>query len=275
MRKLITEPVANAERPSQAKARSLFKFAQTLEQIASESPNLVPSHRLIKDGSDSTWLLRYLFIGPKGGGIPIRLGIFAGIHGDRPEGADSIVRFIRLLESHPELARGYVLSLYPVCNPTGFEDNTRLSRRGKDLNREFWNHSVEPEVLVLQKELSSRAFDGIITLHTAGDNVGFYGVVRGAALTEALVNPALVAAEEFLPRDVRASINGARSEDGIVRDSSPNILSAPRKARPRPFEVILEAPAAAPAFLKECAFVAALQAILLEYRNFLAFAVNL
>jgi predicted deacylase len=273
MRKVIeqTASTAVASRPG----RSLSKFAAPLEQIAAESPNLVSGHRRIKDGDDSSWLLRYHLIGPKGGDTPTRIGIFAGIHGDKPEGSYSIVRFVRLLESHPDLARGYALSLYPICNPTGFEDNTRLSRRGKDLNREFWNHSVQPEILVLQKELSSHSFDGIISLHTADTNLGFYGIVRGADLTEALINPALAAAEEFLPLDPRPIIDGAASHAGIVRESAPNILSAPPKARPRPFEIILEAPSAAPVFLKECAFAAALQAILVEYRNFLAYAVNL
>jgi len=30
--------------------------------------------------------------------------------------------FLKLLEQRPELARDYCLSVYPVCNPTGFED---------------------------------------------------------------------------------------------------------------------------------------------------------
>jgi hypothetical protein len=274
MRKVIETNAVRLPAPPVRK-RSVAQFTESLERIASESPNLVPGHQQIKDGEDSSWLLRYLFIGAKGGITPIRIGIFAGIHGDRPEGAHAIVRFIRLLESHPELGRGYALSFYPICNPTGFEADTRQSRRGKDLNREFWNHSVEPEILVLQKELSSHAFDGIISLNTADTNVGFYGIVRGADLTEALINPALAAAEEFLSRDPRSTINGVRSQEGIIRESPAHILSAPPKARPRPFEIVLEAPSAAPVFLRECAFVAALQAILVEYRNFLAYAVNL
>jgi protein MpaA len=273
MRKLIEQTAATAPQPSSL--RSLSQFAAPLEQIASESPNLLAGHRPIKDGDDRSWLLRYLFIGPKGGDVPTRIGIFAGIHGDRSEGAHSIIRFVRLLESHSELARGYALFLYPMCNPTGFEDNTRLSRRGKDLNSEFWNHSAEPEIRVLQKELSSHPFDGIISLHTAHSNLGFYGIVRGADLTESLINPALAAAEEFLPRDPRSTIDGVASQEGVIRQSSPNILSAPPAARRRPFEIILEAPSAAPTFLQECAFVAALQAILVEYRNLLAYAVNL
>jgi hypothetical protein len=45
--------------------------------------------------------------------------------------------------------------------------------------------------------------------------------------------------------------------------------------RPRPFEIILETPEAPPAYVKEYAFVASLQAILAEYRKFIAYAPNL
>jgi hypothetical protein len=45
----------------------------------------------------------------------------------------------------PEIAKGYALYIYPVCNPTGFEDNTRHARSGKDLNREFWRNLRSPK----------------------------------------------------------------------------------------------------------------------------------
>ncbi|HWH67920.1 MAG TPA: hypothetical protein VNT26_00935 [Candidatus Sulfotelmatobacter sp.] len=45
--------------------------------------------------------------------------------------------------------------------------------------------------------------------------------------------------------------------------------------RPRPFEIILETPQAAPTYLKEAVFVAALQTILLRYRELIAYAANL
>src|SRR6058998_3773489 len=91
-------------------------------------------------------LPRYVFIGPKGGDDPIRIGIFAGIHGDEPAGSYAVIKLLQLLERQPEIAKGYWLYVYPVCNPTGFEQQTRCSVRGHDLNREFWNNSNEPEV---------------------------------------------------------------------------------------------------------------------------------
>jgi len=145
------------------KRRSIEDLLAPLEEIARTSPNLVANHDArFEVNGESYELPRYLFVGPRGGDTPIRVGIFAGIHGDEPEGVHAVVKFIKLLDARPELAAGYYLSFYPLCNPTGFEDNTRFSRRGKDLNREFWRNSAEPEVRLLQAELVSRSFQGLI-----------------------------------------------------------------------------------------------------------------
>ena len=273
---IADSPFKTATQSPRAKRRSIADVLEPLEQIAARSSNLVANHeaRFEVDG-EAYELPRYLFVGPRGGDTPIRIGIFGGIHGDEPEGVHAIVRFIQLLEAKPELAAGYYLSFYPVCNPTGFEDGTRNSRAGKDLNREFWRQSPEPEVRLLQAELVSRSFQGIIALHTDDTCDGFYGIVRGATLTRHLIEPALLAAEQFLPRDRRPVIDGFTARNGIIRDCYDGILSAPPRVRPRPFELILETPPAPPNYLKECAFAASLQTILLEYRKFIAYAANL
>jgi hypothetical protein len=128
---------------------------------------------------------------------------------------------------------------------------------------------------LLQAELISRSFQGIISLHTDDTSDGFYGFVGGATLTKNLIEPALQAAEKFLPRDERPVIDGFRARNGIIRDCYDGILSAPPKVRPRPFEIILETPQTPPAYLKEVAFVVALKTILLEYNKFIAYAPNL
>jgi protein MpaA len=265
-----------AIQPARTSRRNLADLLAPLEKIAATSPNLVANHdaRFEVDG-ESYELPRYLFVGPRGGDTPIRVGIFAGIHGDEPEGVHALIQFIRLLEAKPELAAGYYLSFYPVCNPTGFEDHTRHSRGGKDLNREFWRNSTEPEVRLLQAEMVSRSFQGIISLHTDDTSTGFYGFAHGATLTKNLIAPALAAAEKFLPRDERPVIDGFNALNGIIRDAYEGILNAPPKIRPRPFEIILETPAAPPEYLKELAFVSALQTILAEYNKFIAYAPNL
>ena len=256
--------------------RSITELLAPVERIAAGSPNIIINRdaRFEVDG-ESYVLPRYLFIGPKSGGTPIRVGIFAAIHGDELEGAFAAVRFLQYLENYADLAAGYCLSVYPICNPTGFEDNTRHSRRGKDLDREFWSKSNEPEVGLLQAELVSRSFHGIISLHVEDTGNGFHGIVSPATLTKHLIWPALKAAEAFLPLDDRALTDGFASGNPVVHESSPGVLSAPPIVRPRPFEIILEAPKGRPSFLTECAFVAALQSILAGYRGFIAHALNL
>jgi len=274
---ITASPTGIVSPPPRRIRRDLAELLAPLEKIAAPSPNLVANHdaRFEADG-ESYELPRYLFVGPRGGDTPIRVGIFAGIHGDEPEGVHALVQFIKLLEARPELAAGYYLSFYPVCNPTGFEDGTRHSRGGKkDLNREFWRNSAEPEVRLLEAELKSRQFQGIISLHTDDTSDGFYGFAHGATLTKHLIEPALAAAENFLPRNGLPVIDGFSARRGVIRAGYAGVLSGPPKVRPRPFEIILETPARPPSYLKELAFVAALQTILLEYNKFIAYAPNL
>jgi protein MpaA len=273
---IADSPIKIAAQTPRVRRRSIGELLAPLDKIAAHSPNLVANYEAQFESNGRRYdLPRYLFLGPSGGDAPIHVGIFAGIHGDEPEGVHALVQFIKLLESKPSLASGYSLSFYPVCNPTGFEDATRFSRSGKDLNREFWKNSSEPEVRLLQAELVSRSFQGIISLHTDDTSDGFYGIAIGATLTKHLIEPALRAAETLLPRDGRPIIDGFAARNGIIRDCYDGILSAPPKVRPRPFEIILETPASPPEYLKELAFVAALQTILDEYRKFIAYAPNL
>jgi len=254
--------------------RALDRILSPLEDVAGRSTHLIrtlPS----KNGAPHPLIPRYLYLGERGGGDVIRLGIFAVIHGDEPEGALAVNRLVTLLERDPEIARGYALFLYPVCNPTGFENGTRHSSSGKDLNREFWKQSAEPEVRVLESEIYLHAFDGLITLHSDNTSDGMYGYVNGSVLSENLLEPALRAAEKFLPRNRGGVIDGFPARDGIIYRSYDGVLrSVPGVDRP-PFELTLETPQQAPLHLQVEATAAALQAILQEYRQLRAFAQNI
>lgn len=216
---------------------------------------------------------RFTFHGPNSSD-PIRIGIFAAIHGDEPAGALAAVKFLADVARQPNFAENFLLQVYPVCNPTGFEDNTRQSRRGKDLNREFWKASVEPEIEILEHELRSRHFSGIVQLHADDTSDGLYGFVRGHTLTENLLRPALQAAEKILPRNVNARIDGFAARDGIIYDHYEGILAAPATIEP-PFEIILETPHLASMDLQVEALVVAVRTILSEYRRLISFAANI
>jgi hypothetical protein len=256
--------------------RSAAQLIQVLDRLAEGSGHLLAKPLgQFEVGQEAYVLPRYLFCGPHGEGEIIRLGIFGGLHGDEPASSYALVELLRLLAANPEVATGYYLFVYPLCNPTGFEDNRRESRRGRDLNLEFWNASREPEVLLLQSELTLHAFHGLISLHTNDTSEGFYGFANGATYTRHLLEPALASAEKLLPRNLNTEIDGFKARKGIIREGIAGALSAPPRVRPRPFEVVLEAPQVAPQYLQERALVTALITILAEYRVFLAYAPNL
>jgi hypothetical protein len=219
-------------------------------------------------------LPRFTFQGPNSSD-PIRIGLFAAIHGDEPAGALAVREFLTRLVAEPALAENFHLDAYPLCNPTGFEDNSRHSRRGRDLNREFWRGSTEAEVQLLEHELRTRRFSGIIQLHADDTSEGIYGFVRGHTLTEHLLRPALCEAGKILPRNVNATIDGFAARDGIICDHYQGVLAAPAQMDPVPFEIIFETPHHAPMELQVEALVVALRTILAEYRRLISFAANI
>jgi len=135
--------------------------------------------------------------------------------------------------------------------------------------------SAEAEVQILENELRSRHFSGIIQLHADDTSGGVYGFVRGHTLTENLLRPALAEAGRILPRNINATIDGFAARDGIIYDHYEGILAAPANIDPVPFEIILETPQVAPLELQVRALVAATLTILQEYRQLVSFAANL
>ena len=244
-----------------------------LLELAEHSPELMGSMAGTFYSRDRRYgIPRFVFKGPHAEHDPIRLALFAGVHGDEPAGCAALVRLLCDLVQDPALATGYDLSVYPVCNPTGFEDNTRSNRAGLDLNREFWRDSIQPEVVILENELRAHRFDGIITLHADDTSEGLYGYAHGRLLNEALLKPALRASEQVLPRNRSGVIDGFEAEEGVIHRCFEGILSAPREQRPQPFDLIFETPALAPHELQVLACVAALETIFGEYRGFIAHA---
>jgi protein MpaA len=217
---------------------------------------------------------RFSFRGPNSND-PIRIGIFAAIHGDEPAGALAVAQFLSDLVADPALADGYQIHAYPICNPTGFEDDTRCSRNARDLNREFWKNSTEAEVQILENELRTQHFQGLIQLHADDTSEGIYGFVRGATLTENLLRPALREAGKILPRNNSALIDGFAARDGMIYDIYDGVLAAPKEVEPVPFEIIFETPHLAPIDLQVAALQAAMRTILKEYREMISFAQNI
>ena len=276
-RERLSPPVRNLV-PEPARRRSIKKLLMPLfVHVGTTAHNLrAESAGFWKVEEDRYWLPRIVFRGAGESGEPyIRLAIFAGVHGDEPAGVEALVDLLRYIDANPVLFRAYRIHIYPLCNPTGYEDGTRHSRSGKDLNREFWRGSLEPEVAILERELLLNKFHGIISLHSDDTSEGLYGFVRGHVLTEQLLAPALAAAEAALPVNQAAVIDGFHAVNGIIHTGYDGILSAPPGTSPSPFEIVLESPSHAPMALQRQSFVLALTEIVRHYRRLISYAADL
>ena len=241
MTQIIAPPKAIPHSAMETKGRKNFR--KTLAPLQKpRTPWLASSLGHWEIGADRYSLEQYLFVGPRGGGDYYRVGIFAGIHGDEAAGVEATVQFVHELAKNPDIARGYEVYVYPLCNPSGFEDGTRHSRSGRDLNREFWLGSREPEVQLLERQIRTLRFDGIISLHADNESEGLYAFALGAQVTQYVVEPSLAAAEKVLPRNCNPTIDNFTARNGLIRIGYPGMLCSAPEVSPRPFEIVFETP---------------------------------
>ena len=196
----------------------------------------------------------------------LRVGVFAGVHGDEESGIHAAVQLLERLHADPERARGYELFVYPVCNPWAYVEGSRWTRSGLDLNRLFWTGSSEPEVEILERQLRNLDFNGIIALHSDDTSEGLYGFVKGHELTRHVLEPALGAAGQILRRNFDKSIDNFEANNGIIEQGYDGILSAPPEQKPRPFEIVFETPHHAAFDTQVEAHIVAVQTILDRFK---------
>jgi murein peptide amidase A len=217
-------------------------------------------------GSQHYTIPRFSFFGPMTEARRIRVGFFALLQGNAPAGTLALQRLLNLLVDNPVIARGYELVFYPVCNPTGFEDDTRCNRAGRELNREFWRGSSEPEVKILESELQQQRFDGIVALNADETGQGLHGHAIGGKPNEQLLALALRASAGVLPLDLAGIVEGF----SVTGEKPSGELSPPPGQNPPPFEIVFETPARAPLALQVEAACQALCSVLDEGRAFIS-----
>jgi protein MpaA len=205
--------------------------------------------------------------------LPICL--VAGVHGDEADGIFAALEFARRFAKSPELVATYSLTIYPCINPAGFERMTRENGNGKDLNREFFRDSSEPEVRLIERELRDRQFVGFISGHSDYESFGLYAYATGAVLSERLAKPALFQASSIIPINTDPVIDGHPASYGIINEKFPGSLGPLSKGPSEPFDITIETPNLFALRKRVEAQALAFETILHEYRAVAAEAMYL
>ena len=146
--------------------KELQRLLHSFHDLAEHSDSLFASPTEAFNVGDRVYHLpRFVFFGPNQSSGPIRLALYAGWNGDDARGTLALLSLIERLVLHPALATGYQLVVYPLVNPTGFQDHTALTRGGVRLEDENWAASEAPEIGILAKEFRLHNYHGWVSLH--------------------------------------------------------------------------------------------------------------
>jgi protein MpaA len=251
-----------------AQQDSVQKLLKPLLDLAEDSDYLIAgSVGEFLIGEHLFQIPRFAFIGPAGGGDTIRLGIFAAIRGDEPEGTEAVIKFLDRLEANPQLARGYHLYVYPVCNPTGFIAQTRNNSSSEDLSKHFWSGSPEPEIYYLERELGVLRFHGVISLHAKNHSDTFHLRANSEILNRDLIHPAIQATQ--------GRFSAAIPTSELDNSLPPNFLTAGDELDPAPFELHFNIPRNLPPLSRVNGTIHLLHSLLESYHSFLSIGQNL
>ncbi len=136
----------------------------------------------------------------------------AGIHGDEPASTEGLLTWAA---QNTALLRSVNAVIFPCLNPWGLVNNNRLNEQGLDLNRTYHNTDV-PQTAAQVSLLEGRQFDVALMLHEDYDAHGTY-IYEVTHSRPFWAEHLMVAAERFIPADIRKTIEGRRARRGIVR----------------------------------------------------------
>jgi len=202
---------------------------------------------------------RALFTGPKSGGDPIRLALFAGLGGDDRLAREAAVSTLLSLCRHPSQATGVELYTYPVPDPASLRGVPDPGIAARNLASDFWCGSDDPAVYFLERELGVFRFHGVIVLGSVPRSGGLGLHLDSLVLRSLLQGPLERSAARFLsPGDLPDP--GAAV---CVGDSAARLVDSPELPT-RAFGMTLCLPAAAGAD-SVCQAVAAVLQTLIEH----------
>lgn len=239
---------------------------------AAESSSLIASRHTIQLAGHSYDLPKFLLLGQRGGGQPIRLALFAGLDAGSFETTVALTRLLLQFELNPALARDYALFGYPVVNLRGFDTPAEPLRA---FEARYARDTSDADVQFFKSQLADWSFDGLLSLRVAPKATGFSATVRSEVLAREVVQPSLEAIAGKLPLDARPV--RLRTSDRYARlaDHAHGKLSAPPSAAPHPFEIEIFAPDSLPIEQRVTGLFLTVHEILRNYRRLIAHGQNI
>ena len=228
-----------------------------LDMLAAASPGLAKWRSIAVEGRV---IPSYVFIGPRGGSVPVRLALLGGIHAEDLLSTNAIVKLLVELDLAPLLAQDFALFAYPVANPR------RTSLRSPDFTSDFWTGTSDPVVRYFEQELTENELDGVIAIKGNEPISGFQIQVSSRVIATEVLWPALELAQRLVPLASEPIQVFPRLEKNGVS------LFSLGHSRPGPFSLMIRTPRHAPFENQISAIAFSVKQILHHYRALVSHA---
>jgi hypothetical protein len=238
-------------------AVSASEIWEPLDLLAEESAALAKWRSFAVDGQV---IPSYVFIGPRGGSVPIRLALLGQIEPEDLVSTNAILKLLVELELAPLFAKDFALFGYPVANPIG------ISRRSPDFSTDFWTDAPEPAIRYFEHELAGNQLDGIIAAKGNEAISGFQIQVSSRLIATEVLWPILEVAQKLVPLATEPI-----QVFPPLQDSRHSHFSL-GQSRPGPFSLVIRTPRFMPIENQISAIVFSVKQILHHYRTLVDYA---
>jgi hypothetical protein len=233
-------------------ADAAHEIWEPLDLLAEESAGLAKWRSFAVDGHV---VPSYVFIGPRGGSVPIRLALLGGIQPEDLISTSAIVKLLVELELAPLLAQDVALFSYPVANPV------QVSRRPPDFSTDFWTDAPDPTIRYFEQELAGNQLDGIIAAKGNQAIAGFQIQVSSRVIATEVLWPALEIVQRLVPlahEPIQAFPQLQNNRHSLFNLG---------QSRPGPFSMIISTPKHVPSENQISAIAFSVKQILYRYRT--------
>jgi hypothetical protein len=142
-----------------------------------------------------------------------RIAFVGGLDGRDEVGPRLLLSLLERLALDLEPPYNLLPIVYPVANPAGYEAGTALPPGGADLTRENWSRSRQPEIAILEKEVRSCHFQGLVLIQETDAETPSVAL-HDSTLQFRRVLCALSAAAGVVPE--RVEFGGTLADDGAT-----------------------------------------------------------
>ena len=228
-----------------------------LNALADRSPHLA---RWRSFRSGGRVVPSFVLIGPRGGGMPIRLALVAGLTADDAVATTALAKLLVELALAPLLAQDYALFGYPQVNPVS------RGADGREVTAEFRHGSADPGLRFWKHELEANEFDAVLLVQANQPLAGFQIRSGSPFIAAEVLWPAVELAQRFVP------LAPEPIRPWLASGPEPAWIFHTDHLRPRPFWVSLCTPRQQPSENQIAALVFAIKQILRHYRAAVGYA---